>query len=429
MTSDVDRYYPTKGRVILHIDMNAFYCSVHAAHEPALYAGKPTAVSGSVEKRKGIIVTCSYEARHKKVKTGMSVKEALRYCPELILITPDFDLYRKYSKQFIEIAKQYTPIVEVVSIDECYMDITGSKLLGTPLDIAKALQKQIRDELNIPCSIGIAPNKLLAKMGSDMKKPNGLTVLRLRDVKEKLWPQPCQYLFGLGPKTAEKLKRVNINTIGQLAMTEESYLRRLFGVYGTWLHRAANGYDDQEVKAEQEQSKSIGHATTLPADVTELTEIQRILLSIADQVGRRMRKQKLLARTIQLTIRRPDMTTIQRSVTLQSPTHNMDIISAEANKLLLRHWNMGDPIRLLGISASNLVAESEAVVALDLFNYEEEPKKEALIKVMDELRDKYGENTIVKAGMLQSEIGSRLRDKKRHGTSLEKVVNKEEFES
>lgn len=428
MNQDINRYYPVKGKVILHVDMNAFYCSVHAAHEPAKYAGKPTAVSGSVEKRKGIIVTCSYEARAKQVKTGMSVKEALRYCPELILISPDFSLYRQYSKRFIEIAKQYTPLVEVVSIDECYLDITGSKLLGTPLDIATSIQKQIKEELNIPCSIGIAPNKLLAKMASDMKKPNGLTVLRLRDVQEKLWPKPCQYLFGLGPKTAEKLKRQNIHTIGQLANCEEAYLRNLFGVYGTWLLRAANGYDDSIVTAEVEQSKSIGHATTLPADITAIEDIHRILLSIADQVGRRMRRQKLLAKTVQLTIRRPDMSTIQRSVTLQSPTHSMDTIVKEANKLLVNNWNIGDPIRLLGISVSNLVAESEAVVPLDLFDYEEEPKKEALIKVMDELRDKYGENTIVKAGMLQSEIGSRLRDKKRHGTSLERFYTDEGLE-
>jgi len=426
MNNDIERFYPTKGRVILHVDMNAFYCSVHAAHEPILYADKPTAVSGSVEKRKGIIITCSYEARSKKIKTGMTVKEALRYCPELILIPPDFSLYRTYSKRFIEIARQYTPIVEVVSIDECYMDITGSKLLGTPLDIAQSLQKQIKEQLNIPCSIGIAPNKLLAKMASDMKKPNGLTVLRLRDVKDKLWHQPCQYLFGLGPKTAEKLKRINIHTIGQLAQSDVKVLTDLFGVYGNWLFRAANGHDDSEVKAEVEQSKSIGHATTLPADITELDDINRILLSIADQVGRRMRKQKLLAKTIQLTIRRPDMSTIQRSVTIQAPTHNMDIIAHEAKKLLLNNWNIGEPIRLLGISASNLVAEAEAVVPLDLFDYEEEPKKEALIKVMDELRDKYGENTIVKAGMLQSEIGARLRDKKRHGTSLEKLMDDNE---
>lgn len=421
MTSNVEHFYPAKGRVILHVDMNAFYCSVHAAHEPKLYAGKPTAVSGSVEKRKGIIITCSYEARSKQVKTAMTVKEALRHCPNLILISPDFDLYRLYSRRFIEIAKQYTPLVEVVSIDECYMDITGSKLLGTPIEIAQALQKQIRDELNIPCSIGIAPNKLLAKMASDMKKPNGLTVLRLRDVKDKLWHQPCQYLFGLGPKTAEKLKKINIHTIGQLAQTEPTYLTQIFGVYGAWLQRAANGIDNSEVNAEIEQSKSIGHSTTLPADVTELDDINRILLSIADQVGRRMRRQKLLAKTIQLTIRRPDMSTIQRSTTLQAPTHSMDIIAQESKKLLMSNWKIGEAIRLLGISVSNLVTEKEAVVPLDLFDYEEEPKKEALIKVMDELRDKYGENTIVKAGMLQSEIGARLRDKKRHGTSLERI--------
>lgn len=200
MTKNVSEYYPVKGRVIIHLDMNAFYCSVHEAEEPEKYKNRPTAVSGSVEQRKGIIVTCSYPARSKGIKTGMTVRQALQLCPELILIKPDFNLYRKYSQGFMAIARQFTPIVEAVSIDECYMDITGSKMFGSPLEIAASLQKRITSEWSLPCSIGLAPNKLLAKMASDMKKPNGLTVLRIRDVKTVLWDKSCDTLFGIGKK-------------------------------------------------------------------------------------------------------------------------------------------------------------------------------------------------------------------------------------
>lgn len=273
--SNVQDYYPSNGRVVLHLDMNAFYCSVHSADEPELYKGKATAVAGSVEKRKGIIVTCSYEARALGIRTGMTVREAQRIAPDLILISPNFELYRQYSKGFMKIAYQYTPIIEQVSIDECYLDITGSKLFGTPLEIAQMIQMKIAQELCLPCSIGIAPNKLLAKMASDMKKPNGITILRRRDVPDVLWPRPCQDLFGIGAKTSEKLKKLHIHKIGELAKADEQLLLKTFGVMGSWLKDAANGLDYSPVKSERERSKSIGHTTTLPADLTHIDDINR----------------------------------------------------------------------------------------------------------------------------------------------------------
>src|SRR5690606_8627085 len=201
--------------------------------------------------------------------TGMRVRDALRLCPGLIVLEPDFELYRRYSRRFRAIAESYTPLVESMSIDECFMDITGSKAFGTPLDIAKSLMHRIRTELSLPCSIGIAPNKLLAKMASDMKKPNGLTVLRKRDVPRLLWDKPCSYLYGIGNRTAEKLSKLNITTIGQLANADETFLIREFGVNGTWLKLASNGIDESPVLEEREPSKSIGHTTTLPYDVSE----------------------------------------------------------------------------------------------------------------------------------------------------------------
>ncbi|MDQ8736769.1 DNA polymerase IV [Paenibacillus sp. LHD-38] len=413
-------HYPAKGRVIIHLDMNAFYCSVHEAEEPEKYKNKPTAVSGSVEQRKGILVTCSYLARSRGIKTGMTVRQALLLCPELILIKPDFTLYRKYSQGFMAIARQYTPLVEAVSIDECYMDITGSKMFGTPLEIAESLQKRIQSEWTLPCSIGLAPNKLLAKMASDMKKPNGLTVLRIRDVKNVLWDKSCDTLFGIGKKTADKLAKLNIRTIGQLAAAEEHMLNKHFGVVGSWMKSAAHGIDHAEVNSNRERNKSIGHTTTLPSDLTTREDVFRVLLNLADQTGRRLRRQKLVATTVQITIRKPDMTTITRSHTLAAPTQEADVFYREACRLYEKHWKIGEPIRLLGISLQNLTPLDDTALQLDLFSYEQQPRKEALTKAMDRLRDKYGEDAVLTAGMLGDDPSTLIRNKRIRGTSLQK---------
>ncbi|MBO7745557.1 DNA polymerase IV [Paenibacillus sp. MWE-103] len=411
---------PPKRRVILHLDMNAFYCSVHEAEEPHLYKGKATAVAGSVEQRRGIIVTSSYAARAQGVKTGMTVREGQRRCPDLILIKPDFNLYRTYSRGFMSIARQYTPLVEAVSIDECYLDITGSSAFGEPLQIARDIQQRIRTEWNLPCSIGVAPNKLLAKMASDMQKPNGFTVLRIRDVPELLWSKPCDTLFGIGRKTADKLTKLNIRTIGQLAAAEEAMLVKHFGVVGSWMKAASHGYDYAPVNAERERNKSIGHTTTLPRDVTDPDEAHRILLNLADQTGRRMRQQKMMASTIQIVIRRPDMTTINRSVTLTAPTDAASDIHREACKLFDKHWKRGEPARLLGITLQNLSLQAETAVQLDLFSYGEQPKKEALTRAMDKLRDKFGEDAVLTAGMLGDDPSALIRNKRIRGTSLQR---------
>ncbi|MDQ6423305.1 DNA polymerase IV [Paenibacillus sp. LHD-117] len=418
--SGVQDHYPAKGRVIIHLDMNAFYCSVHEAEEPDVYKNKPTAVSGSVEQRKGIVVTCSYAARAKGVKTGMTVRQAVKICPELMLIRPDFNLYRKYSQGFMTIARSFTPMVEAVSIDECYMDITGSKLMGTPLQIAETLQRRILTEWSLPCSIGLAPNKLLAKMASDMKKPNGLTVLRIRDVPRLLWDKPCGTLFGVGGKTAAKLEKLNILTIGALAAADEAMLIKQFGTVGAWMKTAAHGIDHSIVNPNRERNKSIGHTTTLPQDVTERDDVFRVLLNLADQTGRRLRRQKLVASTVQITIRRPDMTTITRSHTVTAPIQTTEEITREARQLFLKHWKEGEPIRLLGVTLQNLTPLVESALQLDLFSYEEQPRKESLTKVMDALRDKYGEDAVLTAGMLGDDPSSLIRNKRIRGTSLQK---------
>ncbi|MBD2846058.1 DNA polymerase IV [Paenibacillus sp. IB182496] len=410
---------PAKGRIVLHLDMNAFYCSVHEAEEPQLYRDQPTAVAGSVEQRRGIIVTSSYAARKFGVRTGMTVREGMQKCPRLVLIKPDFELYRAYSRQFMEIARQYTPLVEPVSIDECYLDITGSGAFGEPMEIAEQLQRRIREECGLPCSIGVAPNKLLAKMASDMHKPSGLTVLRRRDVPRLLWHRPCQELFGIGGKTAAKLERMNIRTIGALAVAEERTLTRAFGVNGAWLRQAANGIDHSPVSAARERSKSVGHTTTLPRDLTAPEDIARVLLNLADQTCRRLRRQGLVAATVVLTIRTPDMKTITRSHTLSAPTDSSADVYHEAQRLYARHWPDHRPVRLLGITLQNVSEAAKAPIQLDLFEYEEAPRKQALTEVMDRLRDKYGESAVLTAGMLGDDPSTLIRNRRIRGTSLQ----------
>ncbi|MGF9698351.1 DNA polymerase IV [Paenibacillus sp. MABNR03] len=418
--TNVDRYYPAAGRVILHVDMNAFYCSVHEAEEPERYRGKATAVAGSSEVRKGVIVTCSYAARSRGISTGMVVNQAMKKCPELIVIRPDFHLYRRYSREFMKIAYRYTPLLEATSIDECYLDITGSKQFGTPMEIAESIQRRIREELGLPCSIGIAPNKLLAKMASDLKKPNGISILRMRDVPQILWHRPCNELFGIGKKTAEKLKKLGIETIGQLAKSDERMLTDVFGINGTWLKNSANGINHSSVQAEREANKSIGHTTTLPADISEMEDVHRVLLNISDQVARRLRKHEMLSQGIQITIRTPDMKTITRSRMMEVPTEDATIIYREACALFAKHWSGGKPVRMLGVTLQNLIPREESVVQLDLFEYEQKPKKENLIRIMDQLRDKFGENAVVTAGMLGDDPSVLLRNHKVRGTSLQK---------
>ncbi|WJH34513.1 DNA polymerase IV [Paenibacillus aurantius] len=419
MNRSAEGFYPKKGRVVLHIDMNAFYCSVHEAVEPDKYRGKAVAVAGSVELRKGIVVTSSYKARASGVRTGMLVSQALKACPELILIQPDFHLYRHFSRRFMDIVGNYSPQIEAMSIDECFVDITGSKQFGAPLEIAETIQTRIRNELGLPCSIGVAPNKLLAKIASDMKKPNGISVLRLRDVPLILWDKPCDTIYGIGGKTAEKLLKLNIRTVGELAHTGEALLTREFGVLGAWLKRAANGHDESPVNPVREPSKSVGHTTTLPSNFTDPADIQRVFLNLADQVARRARRQGLVGSTIQITIRDPDMRTITRSCTVPVPTENYEDLYREACRLFEANWQAGKPVRLLGITLQNLQPKAESAIQLDLFSYEQQPKKESLTQAMDRIRDKFGESAILTAGMIGSDPSSLIRNHKVRGTSLQ----------
>ena len=385
----------TKARIILHVDMNSFYASVEQSHNPDLKE-KAIAIAGNPKERRGIIVTSSYEARHKGIYTTMNVGEALRKCPELILLPPDFPKYRTASKAMFTILRSYTQLIEPVSIDEGYIDITDIASQRHPIEIAKEIQMRIFHELDLPCSIGIAPNKFLAKTASDMKKPMGITILRKRDVSEKLWPLPVIKMHGVGESTAKKLASLKINTIGDLANIEEYMIRQALGKNGIRLRMRANGVDSRVVDPNSiYETKSVGNSTTLPTDETELEELEKTFLKLAEKVAERLDSKKLSGSTISIQIRDADWHNHSKSKTFQNPIYNKSVIYEEAVKLFHKSWD-GAPIRLLGITVSNVIDRKQSVEQLSIFNFEQFAKQEPIYDVIEEIEKKFGKGAIQK---------------------------------
>lgn len=397
-------------RIIFHIDMNSFYASVEAAFDPSLQ-GKPLAIAGDPEERRGIIVTCSYEAREKGVKTTMSLWQAKKLCPELIVRRPNFERYRKASKAMFAILKTYTDLVEPVSIDEGYVDVTDVN--KHPLRLAEEIQKRLLDELLLPCSIGIAPNKFLAKMASNMKKPLGITVLRKRELKEVLWPLPVERMHGVGEKTAEKLRSINIHTIGDLANGETVQLERVLGINGRRLKEWANGVDHRIVDPNSVfDFKSVGNSTTLPYDTEDEEEIIRTISKLCHSVSSRLKRKGVMGTKISLMIRFRDRKTITRSMRLENPTDKQSELEQKAIYLFQKHWDSA-PIRLLGVSANDVVERKEAFKQLDIFSYEEDVKEEPLQHTLKKLKEKFGDGVIQKG--FRTQEGNELE-----GTSFTK---------
>lgn len=386
-------FYPKKGRVILHVDMNSFYASVEMAYDPEL-KGKPLAIAGNVEERKGIIITCSYEARKFGVKTTMPLWEAKKLCPNMIIKKPQFDRYRTASVAMFDILREFTDLVEPVSIDEGYLDITESYKLGTPLEIAETIQKRIYDRLDLPCSIGIAPNKFLAKMASDFKKPMGITVLRKRDVPSVLWPLAVEEMHGIGKKTGEKLRSQGIETIKALAEADSIQLKGLLGINGPRLKDRANGFDNRHVDPQSaNEFKSIGNSTTLAKDTSNQQELFLTIAELAHKVATRMKRKKVHTKGISITIRYSNRKNFSKSKKLNNPLKSESDLIEVSKELFLQGWN-GNPVRLLGITATDLVENNYVAKQLDLFSFEKEAEKEPLWKTIEQLKEKYGTKII-----------------------------------
>ena len=388
-------------RIIFHLDMNSFYASVEQAHDPSL-KGKPIAVAGNAKERRGIIVTSSYEARAKGIYTTMNVGEAKRKCPELLLLPPDFPKYRAASAAIFSILRSYTDLVEPVSIDEGYLDVTERSKSQHPLQLAEEIQQRILHELDLPCSIGIAPNKFLAKTASNMKKPLGITILRIRELPELLWPQEVVTMHGVGEKTAKKLNTFNIFTIGDLAQADERLLIRNLGKNGARLIKCANGIDSRPVDPNAIfDTKSVGNSTTLPRDETEYYILKETFEKLSKSVSERLKVKYLAGTTVTIQIRNFDWQNASRSKTLRNAVNQADEIFEIAWKLFTENWDE-TPVRLIGITVSNVVDQSELTQQLSLFNFEQHIKDEPILELVDTIEKKFGKGAIKRGVRVKS---------------------------
>ncbi len=390
--------YARKEPVILHVDMDAFFASVEQKDRPWL-AGKPVVVGGDPQKRRGVVTAASYAARGYGIKAGMPLVTAKRLCPHAVfLIGTDGDKYEYISSRFMRIFYQFTPQVEPYSIDEAFLDITGcERLFGPPVQLAKRLKERIKKQLGLSCSVGIAPNKLLAKLASSLNKPDGLTLIPKDKAKQILSPLEVTKLCGIGGKTAKILSNLGIHTLGELASYPVEVLKRKFGKNGEWLHLVANGIDHSPVFSQFIPEKSMGHARTLPHDVINQEEISSVLLVLSGMVARRLRQKKLVGQTITLRVRYSDFASLTRSETIAHPTDSEHIIFGIAQKLAFGVASGIRRVRLLGVSVSRLTKDGESLQTFLPFA-EYIDKREKIYAVMDRIRDKFGEGSIRWAG-------------------------------
>ena len=381
-------------RLVMHVDMDAFFASIEQRdHEE--YRGKPLIVGGL--SGRGVVSTCSYEARRFGVHSAMPIVRAKRLCPQGIFIEGDYAHYRAVSQGIFAIFARYAPVVEPLSIDEAFLDITGMELLmESPRAYAEKIKAEIREKTGLVASVGIAPNKFLAKLASDLEKPDGLVIITEEGKQAVLDPLPVGRIWGVGEKTAARLEALRIRTIGQLRRTPREKLVRSLGAHmADHLLALASGIDARPV-APREAAKSIGKEVTFPADIESVEEVERVLLDLAEKVGYRLRRKGCKGRTIQLKLRLGDFRTYTRSRTLAEATcYDRDIY--ETALALYRALGVHQGIRLLGIAISGFDTSG----AISLFH--EEVRKENLYAAIDSIKKRFGEQGITKAHLLKRE--------------------------
>ncbi len=387
-------------RKIIHLDLDAFFCAVEELKDPAL-AGKAFAVGGKAGQR-GVISSCSYPARKKGVHSAMPTGQAFRLCPDLILISSNFGDYHTKSQEVMEILHQWSGLVEQISVDEAFIDV--SDLPQGVEEIAQSLQQQVLEKTGLPCSIGAAGNKLVAKIATDTGKsasksdnyPRSILCVPPGKEAEFLAPLPVKAMWGVGPKMAASLADMGMRTIGDIANSPLELMERRFGKYGADLHRHAQGIDDRPVTVEYE-AKSISQEVTFANDTTDLNFLRSTLRDLSAKVGYRMRCDGVCARVIRIKLRWSDFTTLTRQVALSAPTDQDGVIYATAESLLKKVWLTDRPVRLIGVGGSNLI---EQVHQLSLFDTQTE-KERRLLGALDELREKFGKGAVQRADHLR----------------------------
>jgi len=380
-------------RSILHVDMDAFYASVEQRDNPEL-RGKPLVVGGTTNR--GVVAAASYEAREFGIRSAMPMRDAYRRCPGLKRVRPNMSHYKAVSKQIFAIFRSYTPLVEGLSLDEAFLDVTASvSLFGPPADIAADIKKRIQDETELTASVGVAQNKLVAKIASDLDKPDGLTVIYPGDYEQRLDPLPVSVIPGIGRETLKRLSTTSVSTVRDLRVAEERTLEPIFGRYTRKTRDRAAGIDDRPVVPARAE-KSISAEETYDLDLVSREDMERELLRLTERTAARLRKAGLAAGTVHIKIRQADFKTCTRQRKVQPPANGTDPIYAAVRELL-GTWlarNPGARIRLLGVGGSDLAPAAQP----DLFGNSE---PEAVIdKTVDEIRDRFGSDVLGRARTL-----------------------------
>ena len=378
-------------RAILHVDMDAFYASIEVLERPEL-RGKPVIVGGPPEVR-GVVAAASYEVRKYGVHSAMSSYRAKKLCPEAIFLPPRMGHYVKYSRRVFAIFREYTDLVEPISIDEAFLDVTGSrKLFGAAVDIGRAIKRRIKEETGLTASVGVAPNKFLAKLASDLEKPDGFVVMESRTAAARLAKLPVGRLWGVGRVTQTHLAEQGVHTVKDLLAFPPERLENIVGSYAPRLYQLARGIDKRPVVV-GEAAKSIGAENTFATDIADLETLHDLLDALAERTAKRLRHEGYRAHTVQLKARYADFTTVTRAVTLTSTTASTQTIQETARELLDgRLGRKGRALRLLGVSVSNLVRANEE--EMDLFPDKIEERREKVDYLLDKLQSKYGSQTI-----------------------------------
>lgn len=409
--------------LVFHIDVNSAFLSWEATRR--VKAGEsdlrlvPSAVGGDREKRTGVILAKSIPAKKYGIKTGEPVAMALRKCPSLVIVRPDFRLYEQCSRAFMDICRAFAPVVEKYSIDECFLDMSGTeRVYPDPIATAHEIKDRIKNELGFTVNVGIGENKLLAKMASDFEKPDRVHTLFQADVPEKMWTLPVRELFTVGRATAERLEKANIKTIGALANADLKWLKAYLGdKQGAHLYAYANGIDDSPVLAEPERAKGYSNSITLEEDVVTEAQAHKILLALADSVTSRMRADGARAYCVSVTIRGNDFRDKSHQRRLETATDITDEVYVASRRLFAELWDRRTPLRLIGLSMTSVADECEEQISMFVDEKKERARK--IDRAVDTIRDKFGADTIIRG----TTIGSDGRIGRKHKAQIEQKKN------
>lgn len=404
------------GRTILHSDINSCYASIEHLHHPQL-SGKPIAVGGDPEARHGIVLTADYMAKKRGVKTGMALWQAKQVCPEITFISPRMDLYLRFSRMAHEIYGEYTDLQEPYGIDESWLDVTASaSLKGDGYKIAEKISNRMKSELGITVSIGVSFNKIFAKLGSDYKKPDAITTMYQDEFKSKAWKLPASDLLYVGRSTNQKLCRLGIKTIGDLAEIDESILQSQLGKMGSILWAFANGYDDSPVKVENTRApiKSVGNSTTTPRDLENDEDVKIVLYILAESVATRLRENGFKCRVVEISVRDNELLSFTRQHKISNATNITKEIAEEAYRIFKESYNWRKPIRSLGVRGADLVNDNYWE-QIDLFSSVElREKQEKMDQTVDDIRRRFGFYSVQRGLMYRDRILSAVNAKEDH---------------